>query len=144
MQNYWIWWCVAALVVVAELASGTVYLLMVAAGLLAGGLAAWMGYEFAVQFLLAAIIAALGCLGLQKVRARLPAQLESQRNANVQIDVGNEIMVNVWQLDGTAHVHYRGAQWTACLDAGQGAPQAGRHCIVAMRGNRLVLKPVSS
>ena len=78
------------------------------------------------------------------MRARLPAQVESQRNQNVQIDVGNVVMVDAWQADGTAQVQYRGAPWSARLDAGQGKGQAGAHSIVAMQGNALVLKAVAA
>jgi membrane protein implicated in regulation of membrane protease activity len=142
MDSFW-WWLIAAIVVIAvELTTGTVYLLMGAIGLAAGGLAAWLGYSFAMQLLVAAALATLGCLVVQRVRARMPAQAESQRNANVQIDLGNMVTVSDWQADGTALVQYRGAPWAAKLDAGQGEARAGAHTIVALQGNTLVLKQV--
>jgi membrane protein implicated in regulation of membrane protease activity len=140
MDLFWWWWIAAIVVVAFELATGTVYLLMVALGLAAGGLAAWVGHGFAVQLLVAAVLATAGCLVVRRMRARLPKQAESQRNANVQIDLGNTVTVEAWQADGTAQVQYRGAQWSAKLDAGQGAASAGAHSIVAMQGNTLVLK----
>jgi membrane protein implicated in regulation of membrane protease activity len=93
-----------------------------------------------VQLLVAAALASAGCLAVQRARARMPAQPESQRNANVHIDLGNVVTVDAWHADGTAQVQYRGAPWTAKLDAGQGAARAGMHSIVAMQGNTLVLK----
>jgi membrane protein implicated in regulation of membrane protease activity len=140
MDLFWWWWIATIAVVALELATGTVYLLMVALGLGAGGLAAWVGHGFAVQLLVAAALATAGCLVVQRMRARMPKQAESQRNANVQIDLGNTVTVDVWQADGTAQVQYRGAQWSAKLDAGQGTATPGAHNIVAMQGNTLVLK----
>lgn len=39
-----VWFTLAVLLVIGELMTGTFYLLMVAIGLLAGGLAAWPGW----------------------------------------------------------------------------------------------------
>jgi membrane protein implicated in regulation of membrane protease activity len=142
MNLFWWWWIAAIAVIAVELTTGTVYLLMLAVGLAAGGLAAWVGHGFAVQLLVAAALTAAGCLVVKRMRARMPAQAESQRNENVQIDLGNRVTVDAWQLDGTAQVQYRGAQWSAMLDAGQSAGTTGVHSIVAMQGNTLVLKRV--
>lgn len=144
MDLFWWWWIAAIALIAFELATGTVYLLMVAAGMSAGGLAAWLGQGFAVQLFVAAIVAGVGCLIVQRRRALLPLAAESQRNQDVQIDLGNRVTVDSWNGDGTAQVQYRGAQWTARLDAGQGAPSSGSHSIVAMQGNTLVLKPLST
>jgi membrane protein implicated in regulation of membrane protease activity len=142
MDLFWWWWIAAIAVIAFELTTGTVYLLMLAVGLAAGGLAAWLGHGFAVQLLVAAALTAAGCLVVKRMRARMPTQAESQRNENVQIDLGNRVTVDAWQPDGTAQVQYRGAQWSATLDAGQGAGAPGVHSIVALQGNALVLKRV--
>lgn len=140
MDFFWWWWIAALAVIAFELTTGTVYLLMVAIGLAAGGLAAWLGHGFVAQLLVAAVLATAGCLVVQRWRARMPPQPESQRNANVQIDLGNVVTVDAWQPDGTALVQYRGAQWAAKLDSAQGTATTGAHSIVAMQGNTLVLK----
>ena len=142
MDLFWWWWIAAIVVVAMELTTGTVYLLMVAIGLAAGGLAAWLGQSFSVQLLVASVLAAVGCFAVQRMRARLPKQAESQRNENVQIDLGNVVTVNAWAADGSAHVQYRGASWAVKLDAGQGLAIAGAHSIVGMQGNTLLIKPV--
>ncbi len=144
MDLFWWWWIAAVVLVVFELATGTVYLLMVALGLAMGGAAAWLGNEFAVQIFVAAVIAAAGCMVVRRMRARQPKQTESQRNADVQIDLGNTVVVDLWQTDRTAQVQYRGAQWSARLDAEQGTATSGVHIIVAMQGNTLVLKAVTT
>jgi membrane protein implicated in regulation of membrane protease activity len=142
MSLFWWWWIASIALIAVELTTGTVYLLMVATGLAAGGLAAWVGHGFAVQLLVAAALATAGCIVVSRMRARLPAPGESQRNQNVQIDIGNPVTVDAWQADGTAQVQYRGAQWAAKLDEGQAAATVGAHSIVAMQGNTLVLKRV--
>ena len=43
MAAYWVWWALAAIVVGAELMTGTFYLLAVGVAFVAGGLAAWLG-----------------------------------------------------------------------------------------------------
>ncbi len=142
MDVFWWWWIAAIAVIAFELTTGTVYLLMVAIGLAAGGLAAWVGHGFGLQLLIASALSAAGCLVVQRQRAKAPKQAESQRNENVQIDLGNVVTVDGWQTDGSAQVQYRGAHWSAKLDSGQGAAKAGQHSIVAMQGNTLVLKPI--
>jgi membrane protein implicated in regulation of membrane protease activity len=139
MQVFWWWWIAAAIVVAFELTTGTFYLLMVALGLASGGLTAWAGHGFSIQLIVASALAIAGCLVVQRMRARMPAAAASQRNPDVQIDLGQSVMVNEWQVNGTAMVQYRGAQWSAQLDAGQTA-SLGLHAIVAMHGNTLVLK----
>lgn len=141
MGIHWWWWIAALMVLALELTTGTVYLLMLSLGLLGGGLAAWLGQGFTVQVCVAALLTALGCIGVHRSRSRLPLQASSDRNQDVQIDVGNAVMVESWQQDGTATVQYRGAQWTARLDAGRSNPSAGMHRIVAVQGNGLVLTP---
>jgi membrane protein implicated in regulation of membrane protease activity len=112
--------------------------------LAAAGIVAWLGHGFAIQILVASVIAAAGCLVVRRMRERQPKQIESQRNADVQIDLGNTVVVDVWQTDRTAQVQYRGAQWSAMLDAEQVTATLGVHSIVAMQGNTLVLKAVTT
>ena len=53
------WWLMAGVLVVAELATGTFYLLMIALGAVAGALAAHAGLGTEVQLSAAAVVAAL-------------------------------------------------------------------------------------
>ena len=43
MSAYWIWWALAAVLVGAELVTGTFYLLAVGVAFALGGVAAWLG-----------------------------------------------------------------------------------------------------
>ena len=56
MEASTIWWLAAGAVVVAELLTGTFYLLMVALGLVAAALAAHLGLASALQMVSAAIV----------------------------------------------------------------------------------------
>ena len=55
MNDYWTWWIAAALLVGAELLTGTYYLLAVGLALGIGGLAAWLGATAPAQFAVAAV-----------------------------------------------------------------------------------------
>ena len=146
MDTHWIWWLLAVLVVAAELATGTIYLLMLALGLAAGGVAAVLGLSSSAQLLVAAVVTGLGCFAVQRRKAKQPPMPQSERNADVHIDLGNAVQVDAWRADNTASVSYRGAQWQAQLDAGVDLglalkPEAGKYRIVAMSGSTLVLAP---
>ena len=141
MELFWWWWIAAIVVIAIELTTGTVYLLMVASGLAAGGVAAWLGQGFAVQLLVAALLAASGCWLVKRQRAHAPPEPESQRNEAVHIDLGNTVQVLQWSADRTSSVQYRGAAWSAKLELKQVAA-IGAHTIVAIEGNTLVLKPI--
>jgi membrane protein implicated in regulation of membrane protease activity len=47
-----------------------------------------------------------------------------------------------WQADGSARVSYRGSAWNVMF-RGDGPPAPGRHVIVAVQGNRLIVAPVA-
>ncbi|MCP1117606.1 NfeD family protein [Robbsia andropogonis] len=53
----WVWWAAAAVLVVAEMLTGTFYLLMIAVGLAAAGIAHLLGTSPAVQICTAALLA---------------------------------------------------------------------------------------
>ena len=130
------WWIAAGVLIAAELATGTFYLLMLALGAVAGALAAHAGVGFNAQLLVAALLGggAVGALHLQ--RQRQPAAPPTAENRDVNIDIGERIQVTDWLPDGTAYAMYRGARWSV-RHAGTGAPQSGWHVIKSVEGNRL-------
>ena len=65
MEQAWLWFGVAGLVVVLELASGTFYLLMVALGMAAGGIAALLRADWPLQWGAAGIV---GCVAVWMLR----------------------------------------------------------------------------
>ncbi|MEO8835668.1 MAG: NfeD family protein [Caldimonas sp.] len=136
------WWIAAGIVVGAELATGTFYLLMIALGLAAGAIAAHLGLAEAIQFVLAAIIGG-GATALwhwRRVRMRPAVAVPAARDRDVNLDVGERVHVPAWASDGTARVSYRGSTWAARLQPGAPAI-AGEHVVAAVEGNWLVLAP---
>lgn len=136
----WIWLGLAALALIGELATGTFYLLLVALGLAAGGVAAWFSAALEWQLVACGIVLLLGLLVLRKTRVLKKREVDSARNADVNLDIGQTVSVEAWSDQGTARVWYRGAHWQAELAQGQ-APVAGEQTITEMRGSILVLTP---
>ncbi len=134
-----LWWLVAGLLVAAEVASGTFYLLMLAPGAAAGAAMAHAGFGFSAQLVAAALVGG-GAVTLWHFRRLATARRSPPPAANpdVNLDVGSEVQVARWNADGTARVHYRGAFWDARW-GGSGAPAAGAHVIRAVEASRLVL-----
>jgi len=135
--EYW-WWLLALALGILELTTGTIYLLLVAAGCLAGGLAAWAGLPLWEQFLIAALIAAGGAVWLRRRRASAGAAPPSGRNPDVVADVGARVRVEAWGADRLARVQYRGTQWTVELLSGE-APEPGEFTVREVSGNRLIV-----
>ena len=133
------WWIVAGVLVAAELATGTFYLLMLALGAAAAALAAHLGMAFNAQLLIAAVVGGGAVAGWHFKRSRQPAAAPASENRDVNLDIGETVQVAEWAADGTAQVQYRGASWAARY-AGHGAPHPGAHVIRAIEGSRLLLE----
>ena len=135
-----VWWGLAGLLVIAELASGTVYLLMLALGAAAGGIAALSGLNSTPQIIIAAVCAS----GLTAVwhlrRMKHPRSAPADQNSDVNLDIGEDIWVKTWAADGTTRGSHRGTHWAARIAPGCAA-HTGKHKIFATEGNTLILKP---
>jgi membrane protein implicated in regulation of membrane protease activity len=135
-----LWWIVAGLLVAAELATGTFYLLMLALGCAAAGLCALAGLGDTLQVVVAAVVGGGATAAWHLKRLRSPRAAPAESNRDVNIDIGQSLQVPAWQPDGSARVSYRGAAW-AVRYAGQGTPAPGPHVIVALRGSELQVTP---
>jgi membrane protein implicated in regulation of membrane protease activity len=134
------WWVAAGVVVAAELATGTFYLLMVALGLAAAAVAAHLAFSTTVQLMAFAVVGGGATAAWRLRRARNPRAAPTPENRDVNLDIGERVHVTGWGVDRTARVNYRGSLWTARLQPG--APAApGEHRVVAVEGNWLVLAP---
>jgi len=134
-----IWWLAAGVLVAAELATGTFYLLMLALGAGAGALAAHAGLALTGQMAAAALLGGGAVAVWYQRRRRQPAALPASTNPDVNLDVGALVQVPQWQPDGTARIQYRGSTWDV-RHTGGGVPVAGPHVIRAVEGNRLLLE----
>jgi membrane protein implicated in regulation of membrane protease activity len=136
------WWIAAGVLVAAELATGTFYLLMLALGATAGALAAHAGFGFNGQMLTAALAGGGAVVAWYLWRRRAPAATPPGANRNVNLDIGERLEVSAWDDAGNGHAHYRGARWSVRL-VGDGPPRPGWHVIRRVEGNRLHVEPLS-
>lgn len=133
-----VWWLTTGVLVAAELATGTFYLLMLALGAAAAALAAHAGLGSNAQQVLAAVVGG-GAIALWHWRQRRkPGAPPASANRDINLDIGSHVKVEHWHPDGTARVQYRGAGWDARY-VGTGAPAPGEHVVHSVEGNRLML-----
>lgn len=138
-----LWWVVAIGLVIIELFVGSFHLLLIALGLAAAGLAAWLGFSLGSQILIAAAICIVGLPLLRYLRPLTPRHDKPEQSQDLHLDIGQTVTVEAWESNGRARITYRGSQWQAELLAGY--PQRpGRHRIHGMHGSSLVLIPVES
>jgi membrane protein implicated in regulation of membrane protease activity len=133
MSGLWIWWIAAAVLIGAELVTGTFYLLAIGIAAALGGVAAFLGATEAMQFAIAGVLGVVLTLVAHRwrlARATPPPQ--------PSLDLGQAVRVRAWNPDGTARVAYRGADWDAELVSAD-TPRAETMYIVATRANTLVL-----
>ena len=127
-------WAIGGLaLVIAELLSGTFYLLMLGVAAFGAGAAAYLGVEFRVQVIVAALVAAAGCYGVHAYRAKNRAgQMPS-------IDAGMPAAFEQW-LDPAARlarVRYRGATWDAQVEGADALEPGSVLYVVNTHGNTL-------
>ncbi len=119
-MDYPLVWAVTGLVlVIVELATGTFYLLMLGIAAFGAALAAWLGFGFQVQAIVAAVGAGAGCYGVHVYRAKNRAEQMAP------IDSGMPASFESW-VDSRARlarVRYRGASWDARVEGFEG-PEA--------------------
>lgn len=138
MEVYWIWWLAAVVLVIAEMNSGTFYLLAVAVGLAAAGLSAWLGMAWAGQAAIAALICTLSVAGIHRWKqTRLPARVQP----NLAYDIGQTVQALQWSDERHARVSYRGAEWDAELAGSVPADPARQSWrIREIVGSRLIIE----
>ncbi|MGJ7563622.1 NfeD family protein [Variovorax sp. GB1R11] len=141
MANSTVWWLIAGVAIVAELLSGTVYLLLLAAGFAAAAISAHLGFGTVTQLIVASVIGVGAVLAWYSIQRRRPAAARTGTNRDVNLDIGESVHVDAWNADGTATVRYRGAQWTVIQRAGS-TPSTGEHRVVEVIGSRLVVAKV--
>jgi membrane protein implicated in regulation of membrane protease activity len=135
-----IWWLLAATLVAIELATGTFYLLMLALGAATGAVAAHAGASPSMQIVLGGVVAVAAVIIWSRVHKRTgTAPLEAMQNRDVQMDIGERVTINAWNTDKTSKAVYRGSEWLVRY-GGEDTPDTGEFRIVALEGNRLIVK----
>ena len=141
MEESTIWWLLAGGVIVAELLTGTFYLLMVALGLAAAALVAHAGLPLTGQIVTAAVVGGGAVVAWHYAKRKRPGDPSARADRSVNLDVGETIAIDSWNADGTTTVKYRGTQWTAIHRPGI-TPSTGMHRVAELVGNRLLVDPV--
>ncbi|WP_298213239.1 NfeD family protein [Acidovorax sp.] len=141
MEASTIWWLAAGAVVVTELLTGTFYLLMVALGLVAAAVAAHLGLSITPQIVIAALVGGGAVVACYILKKKHPGDPSARADRSVNMDVGETVLIENWNSDGTTTVKYRGAQWTAIHRPGV-TPSTGMHRVSELVGSRLLVDPV--
>ena len=137
-MELWLIWVVAGFVlVIAELVTGTFYLLVIAVGAFAGALVAWLGGNELVQAIVGSVVALGGALGVHHWHAgnRGPA------GSNF-LDRGQPVILEGWANENAriARVKYRGTVWDARLSRLDAHPAPGTTLYIhGQDGNTLVV-----
>jgi membrane protein implicated in regulation of membrane protease activity len=109
MDAYW-WWTIAGIaLVIAELITGTFYLLVIGLAALAGAGVAILNYPFSIQAIVASAIAIVGVIAVTRFRKAHAA------SPSVSLDVGQSVVLEEWidEQHRLARVRYRNAMWDA-------------------------------
>ena len=143
MTDWMIWFALAGILVAAEIFTGTFYLLMIAVGSCAGGIAAVAGVPFYGQFIAAGISGGVVTLALRNSRLFKKHRVHPQRNPSVLLDIGQTVEVRQWENPQNgiyrSRASYRGALWDVeLLPAGR--PEAGLFIIREIRGATLLVE----
>lgn len=132
------WWIGAGVLIVAELMTGTFYLLMIALGFLAGVLAYELGAPLDLQMVAAALVALVAVIALRRSRfGRRRRMVDASTDPGVNLDIGSIVPVAEWR-DARARTMYRGAEWDVELAPGE-PEDAHLYEIKAVRGSCLIV-----
>ena len=128
-----VWAIVGLGLVIVELLSGTFYLLMLGVAAFGAAGAAWLGYDFAVQLIVGAVVAGVGCYAVRLYRAK------NKADQTVPIDAGMPASFERWIDSGArlARVRYRGASWEAQVQEGDGVQPGSTVYVLEIDGNTL-------
>jgi len=137
MEVYWVWWLAALVLVIAEMLSGTFYLIAVAFGLASAGCASYLGVPWIGQAAIAALLCTISVVGVN----RWKRQTSTGEQSNFAYDIGESVQVTRWLDERHARVSYRGAEWDAELAAST-ATDAARQSwrIKQIAGSRLIIE----
>ncbi len=139
-MELWLIWVVAGFVlVIAELVTGTFYLLVVGLGAFAGAIVAWMGGNEIMQAVAGSAVALVGAFLVHHWHVR-NRQSADPRTDNF-LDRGQPVVLEGWvnEAGRIARVRYRGAPWDARLQ-GEAHPAPGSTLFIeSQEGNTLVV-----
>ena len=109
METYLVWLAAGFVLVIAELVTGTFFLLVLGIAAFAGSATAWFGLGFWLEALLAAAVAIAGVFWVRQHRKANP------QSDMASLDVGQAVTLDAWinREQGAARVKYRNTLWDA-------------------------------
>jgi len=141
-MELWLVWIVAGFALaIAELLSGTFYLLVIGVGAFTGALVAWMGGNMLVQVAAGGVVAIAGAIAVHHWHSR---QKSGDAQSNF-LDRGQPVVLEGWANESAnlARVKYRGTTWDARLAPGSRPAPGTTLYIEGQEGNTLVVVPAS-
>src|SRR3954469_4894731 len=139
-MELWLLWVVAGFVlVIAELVTGTFYLLVIGFGAFAGAVVAWMGGNELVQAIAGSAIALGGAFAVHHWHLRERASTPAGSN---MLDRGQAVVLEGWvdEKASVARVKYRGGWWAARLKDAETHPSPGSTLYIdSQEGSTLVV-----
>ena len=114
MQAARLWLIAGIILCIAEMLTGTFFLLVIGVAALAGAAVAWFGADMWLQVCAASAIAVIGVGWVQVHRRHSPGK------SMPALDLGQPVSFEKWisQSDGMARINYRGSTWDARLPNG--------------------------
>lgn len=139
-MDLWLLWLIGGFVlVIAELVTGTFYLLVVGAGAFVAALIAWLGGNELVQALICGAVAIAGAVLVHHWHGRNRAGKPGEGNF---LDRGQAVVLESWANETAriARVKYRGTSWDARLVHPEERPTPGTTLYIeGQEGNTLVV-----
>lgn len=133
METYLVWLAAGFVLVLAELVTGTFFLLVLGIAAFAGSATAWFGLGFWIEALCAAAVAVAGVFWVQRKRQAL------QQPDMASLDLGQAVILESWvsREQGAARVTYRNTQWDAEVEGERDFDHGQVLFIHAVEGNTL-------
>jgi len=139
-MELWLIWLIAGFVlVIAELVTGTFYLLVIGIGAFVGALVAWLGGNEIVQAAAGSIVAVAGTVLVHHWHERNRPGKPGEGNF---LDRGQPVVLEGWSNESSriARVKYRGASWDARLARTDERPAPGTTLYIeGQEGNTLLV-----
>ena len=138
METWLLWVIVGSVLVIAELVTGTFYLLVLGGGAFAAAIAASLGANPIVQAFVGAAVAIGGSWWVHAAHAKQRKADEGRANF---LDRGQPVVMEGWANEAAnlARVKYRGASWDARVPASTRPVPGSTLYIDAQDGQTLVV-----
>ena len=140
MESYLVWLAAGFVLVIAELVTGTFFLLVLGIAAFAGSATAWFGLGFWVEAMCAAAVAVAGVLWVRQYRKATP------QSDMASLDLGQAVTFDAWvsREQGAARVTYRNTQWDAEVEGERDFDSGQVLYIRAVDGNMLKVSKVKA